>query len=112
MPYHWGRFRGLAERMQRPPLDEHLMRNVFFDTCVYHQPGIDLLTAVISPSTTCCSPRRCWVRSAASTPRPARAWDDTRKYVDQAPLDESSRAKVYELNARRVYPRLAARLDG
>ena len=25
------------------------MRNVSFDTCVYHQPGIDLLTSVISP---------------------------------------------------------------
>ena len=25
----------------------HLMNNVFFDTCVYHQPGIDLLAEVI-----------------------------------------------------------------
>ena len=23
------------------------MKNVYFDTCVYHQPGIDLLTKVI-----------------------------------------------------------------
>jgi 4-oxalmesaconate hydratase len=28
-------------------LSEHLLRNIFFDTCVYHQPGIDLLTKVI-----------------------------------------------------------------
>jgi 4-oxalmesaconate hydratase len=26
---------------------EHLLNNIFFDTCVYHQPGIDLLTKVI-----------------------------------------------------------------
>ena len=25
----------------------HLMNNVFFDTCVYHQPGINLLADVI-----------------------------------------------------------------
>jgi len=33
--------------MKRPPLKELLMNNVFFDTCVYHQPGIDLLLKVI-----------------------------------------------------------------
>jgi len=41
VPYHWGRYRGLAQDMKRPPLKELVMNNVFFDTCVYHQPGID-----------------------------------------------------------------------
>ena len=31
----------------RPPLATHLMSNVFFDTCVYHYPGIALLFEVI-----------------------------------------------------------------
>jgi hypothetical protein len=26
--------------LKRPALAEHLMKNVFFDTCVYHQAGI------------------------------------------------------------------------
>jgi hypothetical protein len=47
VPYHWGRFRGLAQEMKKPLLTEHLLNNIFFDTCVYHQPGIDLLTKVI-----------------------------------------------------------------
>ena len=47
VPYHWGRFRGLAQEMKKPLLQEHLLNNIFFDTCVYHQPGIDLLTRVI-----------------------------------------------------------------
>ncbi len=47
VPYHWGRFRGLAQEMKKPLLEEHLLNNIFFDTCVYHQPGIDLLTNVI-----------------------------------------------------------------
>jgi hypothetical protein len=47
VPYHWGRFRGLAQEMKKPLLQEHLLNNIFFDTCVYHQPGIDLLTKVI-----------------------------------------------------------------
>jgi hypothetical protein len=33
--------------LKRPALAQHVMKNVFFDTCVYHQPGIDLLVDVI-----------------------------------------------------------------
>ena len=47
VPYHWGRYRGLALNNKRPPLDEMMQNNVCFDTCVYHQPGIDLLTKVV-----------------------------------------------------------------
>ena len=47
VPYHWGRYRGLAQNNKRPPLEEMMRNNVFFDTCVYHQPGIDLLTKVV-----------------------------------------------------------------
>jgi hypothetical protein len=34
----------------RPPLGESVMGNVSFDTCVYHQPGINLLFEVIDPA--------------------------------------------------------------
>jgi len=47
VPYHWGRYRGLADMLKIPPLSEHVMKNVYFDTCVYHQPGVDLLFKVI-----------------------------------------------------------------
>ena len=47
VPYHWGRYRGLADMLKQPELSEHLMKNVYFDTCVYHQPGINLLFEVI-----------------------------------------------------------------
>ena len=41
VPYHWGRYRGLAQDMKRPPLPDLIRNNVFFDTCVYHQAGIN-----------------------------------------------------------------------
>jgi 4-oxalmesaconate hydratase len=47
VPYHWGRYRGLAQDMKRPLLTDLIRDNVFFDTCVYHQPGIDLLLKVV-----------------------------------------------------------------
>ena len=47
VPFHWGRFRGIALDNKRPELAEIMGNNIFFDTCVYHQPGIDLLTKVV-----------------------------------------------------------------
>src|ERR1700716_1632821 len=47
VPYHWGRHRGLAQDMKRPPLDELIAGHVFFDTCVYHMPGIELLLKIL-----------------------------------------------------------------
>src|SRR5262249_56583864 len=35
VPYHWGRYRGLAQDMKRPLLPDMMRNNVFFDTCVY-----------------------------------------------------------------------------
>jgi 4-oxalmesaconate hydratase len=37
-------------------------------------------------------------------------FDDTRRYIEAAHLTPEQRAQVYAGNARRVYPRLAARL--
>jgi hypothetical protein len=62
VPYHWGRYRGLAQDMKRPPLKELLLNNVFFDTCVYHRPGIELLTKVIPVG------RRAWRRFGDGAP--------------------------------------------
>ncbi len=109
VPYHWGRFRGLTVRMNRPPLDEHVMKNVFFDTCVYHQPGIDLLTNVISADNILFASEMLGA-VRGNNPETGASWDDTKRYVDNVKLTEDDRGKIYELNTRRVYPRLAARL--
>src|SRR5260370_37081557 len=47
VPYHWGRYRGLAQDLKRPRLGDYLLKNVFFDTCVYHPPRIELFLQVI-----------------------------------------------------------------
>ena len=39
-------------------------------------------------------------------PQTGHHFDDTRRYVDALHLSASAQDKVYELNARRVYPRL------
>ena len=109
VPYHWGRYRGLAARLGRPDPAERLMKNVFFDTCVYHQPGIDLLHRVVGADNILFASEMLGAVRGAD-PETGIAWDDTKRYVDRAYLTEEQRYKVFEGNARRVYPRLDARL--
>jgi 4-oxalmesaconate hydratase len=109
VPYHWGRYRGLAQDMKRPPLDESVMRNVYFDTCVYHQPGIDLLFKVIAPQNILFGSEMVGAVRGID-PTTGNYYDDTKRYVDAAVLDEATRRMVYYENALRVYPRLKAKL--
>jgi 4-oxalmesaconate hydratase len=108
-PYHWGRYRGLAQALAKPKLAEHLLRNVFFDTCVYHQPGIDLLTQVI-PAENVLFASEMIGAVREIDPDTGHHYDDTRRYVERSRLTEPQRRLVYEENARRVYPRLDAAL--
>jgi 4-oxalmesaconate hydratase len=109
VPYHWGRFQGLTVREQYPPIDTNVMENVSFDTCVYHQPGIDLLTSVISTDNILFASEMLGA-VRGDNPDGGFPWDDTKRYVDAAKLSDDDRAKIFERNVRRVYPRLAARL--
>jgi 4-oxalmesaconate hydratase len=107
VPYHWGRFRGLADMMGRPPLDELLRRNVYFDTCVYHQPGIDLLLEVI-PADNILFASEMVGAVRGIDPETGHYFDDTKRYVDAAPISDEDRSKIFEGNARKVFRRLAA----
>ncbi|MGB5353100.1 MAG: amidohydrolase family protein, partial [Woeseia sp.] len=43
-------------------------------------------------------------------PQTGHYFDDTKRYVDALSMSDGDKAKVFELNTRRVYPRLDARL--
>ena len=105
VPYHWGRFRCLADMLGRSPLDESVMSNVFFDTCVYHQPGINLLFEVIDTGNILSGSEMVGAVRGID-PQTGYHFDDTRRYVDALGMSAEGHARVYELNARRVYPRL------
>jgi len=109
VPYHWGRYRGLADRLGRPPLSKHVMKNVFFDTSVYHQAGIDLLHRVMDIDNILFASEMLGAVPGID-PETGFAWDDTKRYIDQLDLTQEDRRKVLEKNARRVYPRLDAQL--
>ncbi len=110
VPYHWGRYRGMNLDLGRPELDELVMRNVWFDTCVYHQPGMELLFKVI-PTERLLFASEMIGAVRGKDPDTGHSFDDTKRYVDALELDEQQRYQVFEGNARRVMPRLAAHLD-
>jgi len=111
VPYHWGRYRGLAQDMGVARLEESLLNNVFFDTCVYHQPGIDLLTRVV-PAANILFGSEMIGAVKGIDPETGHYYDDTKRYVDATPaLNDAQRAAIYQHNALRVYPRLRNRFE-
>jgi 4-oxalmesaconate hydratase len=107
VPYHWGRYRGLAQDMKRPPLDDLIRHNVFFDTCVYHLPGIELLTKVV-PIDNILFGSEMVGAVRGIDPETGQYFDDTKRYIDAlTSLRAEDRRKMFEGNARRVYPRIA-----
>ena len=91
--------------LNKPPLADHIMRNVYFDTCVYHQPGIDLLFRVIDVDNILFASEMFGAVKGID-PESGHQFDNTKRYIDALPLSDADRAKVLGGNARRVYPRL------
>ena len=108
VPYHWGRYRGMSLEMMDRPL-EGLLDNIFFDTCVYHLPGVELLTKVV-PTDNVLFGSEMIGAVRGRDPETGEYFDDTKRYVDALPLSAEDKDKIFEGNARRVYPRLDALL--
>ena len=106
VPFHWGRFRSLALNNGRPELAEIIGDNIFFDTCVYHQPGINLLTEVVPADNVLFASEMVGAVKGVD-PKTGFYFDDTKRYIDKAPrLSDAERRKIFEGNARKVYSRL------
>jgi 4-oxalmesaconate hydratase len=85
-----------------------MKNNVFFDTCVYHQPGIELLLKVV-PIDNILFGSEMVGAVRGIDPRTGHYYDDTKRYIDALLLSPEDRTKLFEGNARKVYPRLGPR---
>ena len=110
VPYHWGRYRGIAQDTKRPLLTDLIRDNVFFDTCVYHMPGIELLTRVV-PADNIIFGSEMVGAVRGIDPETGHYYDDTKRYVDQAAwLSNEEKQNIFEKNARKVYPRINSKI--
>ena len=106
VPYHWGRFRGIAQDRGLGDLNERVLGNIYFDTCVYHQRGIDLLLDVI-PTKNILFASEMIGAVRGIDPESGHYYDDTKRYIDgNTKLSAADKAAIFEGNARRVFSRL------
>ncbi len=107
VPYHWGRFRGLVQAMDdKPELEELVLANVYFDTCVYHQPGIDLLLDVI-PAQNILFASELLGAVRGIDPHTGHHFDDTKRYIDDSKIaTDAEKQMIFVENAQRVFSRL------
>ena len=110
VPYHWGRYRGLALKMGRPELAEMMKDHIYFDTCVYHFPGIKLLTDLV-PIDNILFASELMGAVPGIDPKTGHNFDDTKRYIDALSISDADKEKIFEKNAVNVYPRLGPKLE-
>ena len=105
VPYHWGRFRGMLQDQGYPTIEEAAMNNIYFDTCVYHQRGIDLLLDIV-PTKNILFASEMIGAVRGIDPQSGHYYDDTKRYIDASSLSDQAKADIFSGNAKRVFSRL------
>ncbi|MEK9671374.1 MAG: amidohydrolase family protein [Rhodospirillaceae bacterium] len=106
VPYHWGRYRGIAIGMKKPEPEEMMGDNLYFDTCVYHQPGINLMAEVV-PVDNILFASELHGAVRCKDPDTGEWFDDTKLYIDRAThLSAEDKEKIFYKNALKVFNRL------
>ena len=106
VPYHWGRFRGILQDQGYAPLEESALQNIYFDTCVYHQRGIDLLLDIIPVKNILFASEMIGAVRGID-PETGHYFDDTKRYIDNnTKLTAYEKQQIFAGNALRVFSRL------
>ena len=110
IPYQFARYRGIALRDGFQPFDE-FVRNLYFDTAIYDQAGMEMLLKVLGVDNVMFASEMIGAVNVID-PLTGRWFDDTKPYIDAIDwLTQEDRQKLFEGNARRVYPHIKKYLD-
>ena len=110
VPFQEARYRALCLMNKWEPFEEFIKR-LYFDTTVYSAEAMQMLIKVVGADNILFASEMLGGVNAVD-PRTGRMFDDNQPLVEAIGwLDEKDRAKVFELNARKVFPRLNAILD-
>ena len=106
VPYHWGRFRGILQDQGYAPLEESALQNIYFDTCVYHQRGIDLLLDIVPVKNILFASEMIGAVRGID-PETGHYFDDTKRYIDNnTKLTTDEKQQIFSGNAKKVFSRL------
>jgi 4-oxalmesaconate hydratase len=107
VPYQAARYRALCTINEWEPFEEFIKR-LYFDTTVYSQEAMALLIKVVGVDHVIFASEMLGGVNAIDGTT-GRSFDDNRRFIDAIPwLTERDRGNIFEHNARKVYPRLAA----
>lgn len=110
VPFQAARYRALCLMNKWEPFEDFLKR-VYFDTTVYSAEAMELLLKVVGVDNVLFASEMLGGVNTTD-PRTGRSFDDNRPYLDSiAWLSAADKAKIYDANARKAYPRLGAILD-
>jgi 4-oxalmesaconate hydratase len=106
LPCQIGRWRALAKYSNWASPDEILgAGNVFVDTCVYNTLNMKMLFEAVPLDNILFGSECDGAFPGVVNPETNDHADNTRRYVDDSPLTSADKGRIFEGNARRVYPR-------
>ena len=83
-------------------LETRVLNNIFFNTCVYHQDGIDILLDVIPMKNILFASKMIGAVHGIN-PRSGFYYDGTKRHIDaNTALNAAKKQMVFEYNARAV----------
>ena len=110
VPFQAARYRALCLMNKWTPFEE-FVRRLYFDTTVYSAEAMQLLVQVVGVDNVLFASEMLGGVNAVD-PATGRMFDDNQPLLDAIGwLSEDARRKIFELNARRAYPRLGPLLD-
>lgn len=108
LPCQIGRWRAVAKYNKWASPDEILgSGNVFVDTCVYNDLNMKMLFEAVPLDNILFGSECDGAFPGVMNPEIEDHADNTRRYVENSPLNDAARARVFAENAKRVYPRAA-----
>lgn len=110
VPYHWGRFRGLCDMLGLDNLNKIIENNIYFDTCVYHQEGIDLMLDLV-PTENILFASEMIGAVRGIDPLTGHYFDDTKRYIDGAKISDEKKKMIFEDNIRKIFPRINQHIE-
>ncbi|HEY3837177.1 MAG TPA: amidohydrolase family protein [Bryobacteraceae bacterium] len=106
LPCQIGRWRALAKYSNWASPDEILgAGNVFVDTCVYNDLNMKMLFDAVPLDNILFGSECDGAFPGVVNPETNDHADNTRRYVDDSPLTTADKDRLFQGNARRVYPR-------
>jgi 4-oxalmesaconate hydratase len=110
VPYQEARYRALCLMNKWEPF-EQFIRRLYFDTTVYSPEAMEMLVRIVGVDNILFASEMLGGVTTVD-PKTGRFFDDNKPCLDAvASLSEADRQKIFEANARKVYPRLGTILD-